>query len=57
MSQSAPWLAFANSALRHRQCGTDKTSMRAEPESRTTFGILAIINVRIFAQKRSCFVH
>lgn len=47
MSQSVPWLAFANNALRHRQCGTDMTSMRAAPESRTTFGTLAIIHVRI----------
>jgi hypothetical protein len=57
MSRSAPWLAFANSALRHRQCGTDKTSMRAEPESRTISVILTIINARIFTQKRCCFVH
>ena len=57
MSQSAPWLAFADIALRHEQCGIDKTSMRAEPESRTTCVIVAIINADIVSQKRCCFVH
>jgi hypothetical protein len=50
MSQSAPQLAFANQALRYEPCGTDKSSMRAEAESRTTLGILAIIGERIVIQ-------
>jgi hypothetical protein len=46
MSQSAPQLAFAKEALRHEPCRKDKPSMRAEAESRTTLGILAIIDER-----------
>jgi hypothetical protein len=50
MSQSAPQLAFANEALRYEPCRKDKPSMRAEAESRTTLGILAVINERIVIQ-------
>jgi hypothetical protein len=50
MSQSAPQLAFANEALRHEPCRKDKSSMRAEAESRTTLGILAVIDERIVIQ-------
>jgi hypothetical protein len=39
--------AFANVALCRKQCGTNKSSMRAEPKSRTTLGIRAVIDERI----------
>jgi hypothetical protein len=50
MSQSALWLALADIALRHEQCGIDESSMRLEPESGTTIGILAIIHEPIAVQ-------